>query len=416
LIQNDSLDDSQTMQYKPTHRPPHLNPHVTGAASAALRCQRLIQSVALTALLMVGFHGGALHAQAKLASDIKLGMVVPLTGPLANTGNDIALGTQAAIDVANQAGGIKGRRVDLLVEDDAFDAKQSEALATDLVKNKGVVGLLSCFGTVNCLAVAKVAQTLNVPLLGPIAGSPALRDSSQSHVFSVRASASEEVGALLNYLSGNGLNNVAVIVQDDGFGKAYASALESAGKAYRFSPSLNLKFDPKAAKYSEIIQPIIDGKTPAAIIFFTNTTHSLGLIKALNDGKYYGQVLNLAGQTNAGFVKGLTQYNQLAVFATVTPSPFASSNLASQEYRTAWKRLTGNENYSYVGFEAYLNARIMLEALKRSAAPTATALDTALSQIKGLNINGLEYTFAGKQRQAASFTDLAMLSKGQFKH
>jgi branched-chain amino acid transport system substrate-binding protein len=349
-------------------------------------------------------------------ANIKIGMVLPLSGPLAGTGNDIAQGTQAAVDAVNKAGGIKGQRIELMIEDDKFDAALTESLAQNLVKTKGVSALISCFGTVNCLAVAKVAQGLGVPLLGPIAGAEALRDANLSKVYSVRANAGEEVGVLLKYLSAIQQNKAAVIVQDDGFGKAYANSLQRVAEQYNFKPSVQLSFDPKKPDYAALAKRVMAGDPSPSVLLIANTLHSVGIIKALNDAKYYGQVLNLAGQANGGFVKGLANSTQLAVFATVTPSPFAVNSSAAEAYRSSLQQSFGKESVSYIGFEAFLNAQLLAAALKRSTSFSSTGIDLALSQLNKVRVYELSYSFAGKARQAASFTDLAVLSQGTFKH
>ncbi len=358
----------------------------------------------------------SLLAMTPAQAAIKIGLVLPLTGPLASTGNDIAQGSIAAIDRMNLAGGIKGQRIELIVEDDRFDAKLSEELARNMAKTKGASAFLSCFGTVNCLAIAKVAQETGVPLLGPIAGAQLLRDAKQTKVYSVRADASQEVGVLLKYLSAINQHTAAVIVQDDGFGNAYASAMQSVAAQYGFKPSLTITFDPKTPNYAQIAKRAAAGTAVPSVLLIANTVHSVGIIKALDDAKYYGQVLNLAGQANGGFVKGLSKYSQVAVFATVTPSPFGENSPAAQSYRTLWKTSNANDNYSYIGFEAFLNAELLVAALKRSNGFSPAALDQALSSLNKVKLYELNYSFAGKQRQAASFTDLAVLSEGTFKH
>jgi branched-chain amino acid transport system substrate-binding protein len=354
---------------------------------------------------------------ANAQNTIKIGMVLPLTGPLAGTGNDIAAGTRAAIEAVNQVGGIKGQKIELLIEDDRFDPKASEALSRELVKSKGAHALLSCFGTVSCLAVAKVAQDTNTPLLGAMAGAEILRDAKYTKVYNVRANASEEVGILLNYLDVLKLNKTPVAVQDDGFGNAYAASLKSSAAKHQFAPTNSVMFDPKKPDYPAIAAQLLAGNTaPPAVLLIANTLHSVGIVKALNEAKYYGQILNLAGQANTGFVKSIGAGEQLAVFATVTPSPFDNRSPAADAYRDAWRGLNKNDNYSYIAFESFLNAQVLIQALKRSANYTASGIDQALGQAGTMKFYELTYSFANKRRQAASYTDLAMLSKGVFRH
>lgn len=375
------------------------------------------KALAFRRALVVCAVGGIMPLGHAASGEIKIGMTLPLSGPLAATGNDIAAGSRAAVESFNKSGGHKGQKIELIIEDDKFDAKTSEDMARTLVKDKGAVALMSCFGTVNCLSVAKVAQESKVPLLGPIAGAEILRDSKYSSIYSVRANASEEVGALLNYLNVLQKQTSPVVIQDDGFGKAYANSLQSVTEKYQYKPSTKILFDPKTVNYKQIAaQLLAQGKDTSAIVLIANTVHSVGIIKALNDAKYYGEILNLAGQANGAFTKGLGAGNQLAVFATVTPSPFGLSNPAAEQYRAAWQAANNNQNYSYIGFEAYLNMEIMIAAIKRATQFNAQGLDTALNQLNNTQVGGLKYTFAGKRRQAASYTDLAVLSQGVFKH
>ncbi len=354
---------------------------------------------------------------AKAASVIKIGMVLPLSGPLASTGNDIVAGTRAAFDEINKNGGIRGQKIELLIEDDRFDPAASESLARGLVKTKGVHALLSCFGTVNCLAIAKVTQENPIALLGPMAGAESLRDNKFSRVYSVRANAGEEISRLLSYLNVLKLNTSPVVVQDDGFGKAYASSLLRIAPSYQFLPSSTNLLDPSAPDYKGIAAKIIAGdEPPPAVLLIANTVHSVGIIKALNDIKYYGKILNLAGQANASFAKSLSTNEQLAIFATVTPSPFSVGSLAAVAYRDAWRASNGNDAFSYLGFEAFLNAQVMIQALKRSQTISGAALNLAISQLSNMKYNELSYSFANNRRQAASYTDLAVLSQGAFKH
>jgi branched-chain amino acid transport system substrate-binding protein len=367
--------------------------------------QRIISSLMLSCVFVY-----------TVQADIKVGMVLPLSGPLAATGNDIAQGSKAAIDQLNKAGGIKGQRVEMIIEDDRFDAKLSEELSRNMAKTRGVSAFLSCFGTVSCIAVAKVAQESGVPLLGSMAGSEALRDAKQTRVSSVRANAREEVATLLKYSTVINPNNTVVVVQDNGFGKSYANSLQTVASQHSFKPLLQMSFDPKTPNYVDIAKRVVASNSSPAVILIANTLHSVAIIKALSEAKYYGQILNLAGQANGGFVKGLANANQLAVFATVTPSPFGSSSPAAQAYRAHWKSATDNENYSYLGFEAYINAQILLAALKKNSNFTSASVDQAISQLNKVNVYELSYSFAGNHRQAASYTDLAVMSKGSFVH
>ena len=151
-------------------------------------------------------------------------------------------------------------------------------------------------------------------------------------------------------------------------------------------------------------------------MLIANTVHSVGIIKALNEAKYLGQVLNLAGQANAGFLKSLANANQMSVFVTMTPSPFSVKSLAASAYQTQWQQVIGNDSFSYIGFESFLNAQVLIAALRKSASFSTKGIDLAISQMSKVSIYEMNYTFAGNQRQSSNYTDMAVMSKGSFKH
>jgi branched-chain amino acid transport system substrate-binding protein len=359
-------------------------------------------------------------AQTHVFAQIKIGMVLPMSGPLAATGMDIAAGSQAFFSTLNARGGVstgalKGQKIELLIEDDKFDPALSETLARRLIKEEGVSAILSCFGTVSCLAIAKVADETKVPLIGPIAGAPALRKVDNKYVFSLRADAIEEVGALVNYLKGIGQNESAVLIQDDGFGNAYAAALKTAANKAAFSISLSLSFDPKKPNYTSMAAALI-ARQPESVMLMANTQHSIGIIQALNVLGYTGQVLNLAGQANGVFVKSLRGGKQIAVFSMMTPSPMVSASVAANDYRAGMDK-TGQKTLSYLSFEAYLNARLLGGALQRAGNATPTVLTNTVQALKDFDLGVFKVTFSGNYRQGASYTDLAVLTAdGRFRH
>jgi len=94
-------------------------------------------------LATAGCGGGLLSsgssAAATSSGPVKLGMVVPISGSSAPTGAYMKNGAQLAVDEINKAGGVlKGRKLELMVEDEACDAQQAVASANKVV-SAGVV-------------------------------------------------------------------------------------------------------------------------------------------------------------------------------------------------------------------------------------------------------------------------------------
>jgi branched-chain amino acid transport system substrate-binding protein len=87
--------------------------------------------------------GGLVAGRAAAQDAIRIGFFAPLTGFAAADGASAKHSAEIAVEEINAAGGIKGRKVELVVYDDRHDSKEAVALATKLVEKDGVVGVVS---------------------------------------------------------------------------------------------------------------------------------------------------------------------------------------------------------------------------------------------------------------------------------
>ena len=94
-------------------------------------------------------------------------------------------------------------------------------------------------------------------------------------------------------------------------------------------------------------------------MLLANATHSLGNLKSLNNLGAFPFVLNLPGQANAMFANGMKSYKGGVSFATVTHSPWEKKLQIQRDYHETMAAANISK-YSYLGFEAYMNARITI--------------------------------------------------------
>jgi branched-chain amino acid transport system substrate-binding protein len=352
-------------------------------------------------------------ATVSIADTIVIGQVLPLTGPLANVGKDIERSTRAHFDLINQRGGVNGRKLELFTEDDGNDAKVHAVAVTSLLK-RGVVAFVNCFGTVGCMAEANALKATQVPLIGPIAGAPALRAADVTRVFALRPAAQREIAHLVEYANRIGLKRVAVYVQDDGFGRGYFAPAQAAFKAANVVAVVEVVFAPATPDYASDAARIVTADAEA-VLMLANVTHSVGLIRAIRAKSANPYILNLAGQANAGFVKALQGESALAAFAAFTPNPWSERAAISKEYRDAIKAFSNEENYSFLSLEAYINAKMLTTALKSTRASSSEQISGALSAMRDVDLGGFSAGYGAGRRDASSFVDLAVMTKtGRF--
>ena len=106
------------------------------------------------------------HAETGVSSStIKLGITVPLTGAAAPGYNKIPAAMKAYFDYVNANGGVNGRKVQLVVKDDAYSPAQTLSVTNDLILKDKVFALVGTLGTANNEATTRLVNTHGVPRL-----------------------------------------------------------------------------------------------------------------------------------------------------------------------------------------------------------------------------------------------------------
>ena len=130
----------------------------------AWRAAAFVLSVGLTA---VGCGGGKEGADA-----IAVGHVASMTGDTATFGRSADEGMRMAIDELNAAGGVLGKKLDLLTEDDRSVTEEARTAAQKLIQRDHVVALLGEVASSRSLAAAPEAQRAKVPMISPGSTNP----------------------------------------------------------------------------------------------------------------------------------------------------------------------------------------------------------------------------------------------------
>jgi branched-chain amino acid transport system substrate-binding protein len=110
--------------------------------------------------------------QVMAADTIKIGLLAPLTGFAAADGLSVSNSVKLAADQVNERGGLLGKQVELIVEDDAAQAKEAVGLARKLVQRDGVVAVVGGSYSMPSRAVAPLFQQFKIPFVAGYAVHP----------------------------------------------------------------------------------------------------------------------------------------------------------------------------------------------------------------------------------------------------
>src|ERR1700752_2461726 len=124
----------------------------------------LLASLAAVSAACERRSGGAPQSD---TGEIVVGMYGSLTGDGASFGQSSVEGAQLAVEEINTAGGVLGRKIRLLVEDDQSRPEEASSAVTKLITQDKVVAVLGEVASRRSLAAAPVSQKFQVPMISP---------------------------------------------------------------------------------------------------------------------------------------------------------------------------------------------------------------------------------------------------------
>jgi ABC-type branched-subunit amino acid transport system substrate-binding protein len=159
---------------------------------------------------------------------VVFGQSAAFSGPAQELGRNMQLGIQAAFHEVNQRGGVHGRTLALSSLDDAYEPEAAIANTLQLIEEE-VFALIGAVGTPTSRSAVPVAEAAAVPYIAPFTGAQLLRDPELDSVLNLRASYYQETEEMVDRLTEDlGIDRIAVMYQDDSYGRAGLRGVELA--------------------------------------------------------------------------------------------------------------------------------------------------------------------------------------------
>jgi len=343
---------------------------------------------------------------------ISLGMSLPLSGPSGPNGQEIKQVVTAYFDQVNKSGGINGRHIELTVLDDGYDADRTVANTKTLINDRKVFALLSYFGTTPTTdAMDKVFGPAKVPLVGVISGAANLRQPASAnpntrYVFNLRASYAEEAEAVTNQMLSIGIKNVAVLYQNDGFGKSGLEGVTAALKKHNLAPVATGTVERNSEDVNKAVEAIAKAN-PQGVVLVTLHKPAVNFIKGMKQ-KGQGPMFTALSPIEAELLyRGLPTDARGVGISQVMPFPWNDTIPVVKDYQ----RLLGKQgHYSYFGMEAYIAARTMTEALRKAGAKDLSR-EKLVSTLESFNqdFGGYRVAFTPANHSGSHFVEMTVI-------
>ncbi len=368
-----------------------------------LRLPTTVAAAATSVLLLAGCGGGLLGGDDESAGSsgpIVLGMVTPLSGSSSAIGPYMQNGAQLAVDEINADGGVLGRDLELVVEDEACDPKTAVAAANKLL-TEGVVVSVGGYCSGATLPTLPIFNKANVPMVIPAANSDDLVNQNLDNVFLINGTGTQQAAAALQYIEKSEMQRVALMDDNTSYSTNIADLtadlLDESG-----GPELAEKQSVTAGEsdYSANVNAVV--ATNPDLVYWTGYYQEGGLIiRQLRQAGYQGDIMVADGSVDKQLLAIAGEQNADGVLATMTQTP--DTIPGAEQWISDYKDQFGEDPGPY-STQSYDAVRVAAEAIKQADSTDGGDIITALEEIDGFQL------FSGP----LTFTDEHTLSNGGF--
>ncbi len=345
--------------------------------------------------------------------ELVFGMSSPFSGAVKEMGRAMRVGVEAAFAVANEGGGVNGRKLRLVALDDRYDPTRTLQVMRDLVETRKVFGIVGNGGTPTAAVSLPYVMEKKVLFFGALTGAPFLRKSPPDrYVFNYRPSYAEETAVAFSYLTEVRripVSQIASFCQDDAFGAAGFAGVEAELRKLKRDPAKMVRttYKRNSADVSQAvarikrerprIRAVVMVSTYQAAIQFIQQVKDLGLSPVFTNVSAVNANVLAEGLVAAG--KG---YTKDVVVTQTVPLP-TSKATAALEYQAALEKYAVGEKPDYVSFEGFLVGKILVEGLRRAGKELDTeSVVSALEGLSGLEMGiGTPIGFAAADHQGS---------------
>ena len=330
-----------------------------------------IMKYLLLSVLFPVFFLGLVHADS-----VKIGFNVPLTGVAAADGKSALNGAKLAVKQANQAGGINGKMIELVVYDDQASPKQAVPISNKLIEKDKVVAAISGSYSGATRAAAGVFQSAEIPYISAYAVHPEITKAG-NYVF--RTSFMGEVqGRAGAKLIGATLQRkrVVLITLKNDFGKSLAAGFKEAAGQFNLQIVNEYEYSIKDRQFGPIVAKV-KADAPEAI-YATGYFFTAGpLVSQLRAAGITVPVIGQEGYDSEQFIKIAGKASEGTIITTSLDRDSNSSETRS--FISEFEAMAGHK-VDMVAASGHTAMKVLVAAMKKAGTTSPSAIRNAIAQ------------------------------------
>ena len=327
----------------------------------------------LAAIVLTMVMAATAHAQAP----IRIGASLSLTGSFAELGQNQLRGYQLCVKHANEKGGVLGRKLELVTDDDQSQAPVAVRIYEKLITQDKVDAILGPYSSPITEAVANVSEKYRMPMIAPNAATTSIFRKGRKFVFMVTSPAEVYLEGLIDIAAKRGLKTVAVLNEDTLFPKATAQGTVELAQKKGLQVVLAEAYPKGTTDFGPLLRKVAAAKPDvvAAATYFDDAVAIIRGLKALDiNPRMYGVTVGgdvpkfheILGR-DAEFVYGGSQW--LAELVTLRAGgliPIARQYPGAAEFVAAHNKEFPGAGFSYHTVAGYGGCQIFVDAVRKA--------------------------------------------------
>jgi len=300
-------------------------------------------------------------------NEIVIGSSLALGGHASFLGTQYLHGAMCLINQINKEGGIHHRKITVIAYDDGYDPPRCVANTERLIHKDKVFCLFCYVGTPTSVKIIDIVEEAKIPLLGLFTGADKLRFPFRHYIFNVRSSYYQETNAVVRYfVEEKGLRRIAVFYQYDDYGFDGLKGTQIALQKYGLSPVATGSFIRGTLEIEDALDKIQASRAQAVIMIGTYSPCAKFIKEARARG--FNPLFHNVSFVGADkLVQELGDAGEGVLITQVVPPPTERILLpATEQYSRLLTQYYPQDEPNFVSFEGFINARILIEALRRA--------------------------------------------------
>ncbi|MGB6972532.1 MAG: ABC transporter substrate-binding protein [Desulfobulbales bacterium] len=375
--------------------------------------KRVLSSV-ITVVISFCLVAGFTPASIAKAEDIKVGAILAVTGGASFLGGPEARTLEMMVEEINAKGGINGNKIDLIIKDSGANPEKAISFAKQLIEEDKVFAIIGPSTSGETMKIKNIAEEAQMILIS-CAAAEVIVNPVAKYVFKTPQKDSDAVKKIYGTMKDLGINKIAVLTGNTGFGNAGKGQLESIAPEFGIEILASEVYDKKATDLSAVVAKLMANKDIQAVVNWSIVPAQGILAKNMRQAGWDVPLFQSHGFGNIKYVQAGGAAAEGIIFPAgrlLIANDLPADNPQKQllvRYLIDYETKYPEDKVSTFGGHAYDALTILVAAIEKAGTDKEKVRD-AIENLKGVPGTAGVFNFSPEDHNGLDINSFEMLT------